>query len=478
MTVEQFDPTPSQHSAKQTTTLATPNKVIEAQASEVDHSQTQGSRIGFVSLGCPKNLVDSERILTQLRTEGYDVVPSYHDADMVIVNTCGFIDAAVQESLDTIGEALKENGKVLVTGCLGAKEDEITQIHPNVLGVTGPHAYEEVLTQVHQHLAKPKHNPFVDLIPDHGVKLTPKHFAYLKISEGCNHRCTFCIIPSMRGDLDSRPIGDVLGEAKRLANAGVKELLVISQDTSAYGVDVKHKMDFYEGMPVKTDMKALCEELAKQGIWVRLHYVYPYPHVDDIIPLMAEGKILPYLDIPFQHANKRILKLMKRPGSSERVLERIKKWREICPELVIRSTFIVGFPGETEEEFEELLDFLRQAQLDRVGCFKYSPVEGATANALPDHVPDEVMEDRLQRFMAVQAEISAQKLQDRIGQEYLILVDEVNDLGIVGRSYMDAPEVDGKVYLSDDYDAEPGDMIWAQIIHADEHDVWGVRVDD
>ncbi|MBO9492469.1 30S ribosomal protein S12 methylthiotransferase RimO [Endozoicomonas sp. G2_1] len=468
--------------------METPAKVIEEQSNELsakvnknsatDQNVSSASRIGFVSLGCPKNLVDSERILTQLRTEGYDVVNNYDDAELVIVNTCGFIDSAVQESLDTIGEALSENGKVLVTGCLGAKEDEITEIHPNVLGVTGPHAYEEVLNQVHQHVTKPKHNPFIDLVPDQGVKLTPKHYAYLKISEGCNHRCTFCIIPSMRGDLDSRPVGDVLGEAKRLANAGVKELLVISQDTSAYGVDVKHKMDFFDGIPVKTHMKALCQELAKQGIWVRLHYVYPYPHVDDIIPLMAKGEILPYLDIPFQHANKRILKLMKRPGSSDRVLERIKKWREICPELVIRSTFIVGFPGETEEEFEELLEFLREAQLDRVGCFKYSPVEGATANDLPDHVPEEVMEDRLQRFMAVQAEISAAKLQARIGQEYLILVDEVNELGIVGRSYMDAPEVDGKVYLSDDYDAEPGDMIWVQIIHADEHDVWGVRVDD
>ena len=484
MTVEQFDPNESSSSsaksdiAKQTTTMDTPNQVIAEQASQVDHSQTKGSRIGFVSLGCPKNLVDSERILTQLRTEGYDVVPSYDDADMVIVNTCGFIDSAVQESLDTIGEALNENGKVLVTGCLGAKKDEIIELHPNVLGVTGPHAYDEVLTQVHEHLEKPKHNPFVDLIPDHGVKLTPKHFAYLKISEGCNHRCTFCIIPSMRGDLVSRPVGDVIGEAKRLVKSGVNELLVISQDTSAYGVDVKHKMDFYEGMPVKTHMKALCEELSKLGAWVRLHYVYPYPHVDDMIPLMAEGKVLPYLDIPFQHANKRILKLMKRPGSSDRVLERIKKWREICPELVIRSTFIVGFPGETEEEFEELLDFLREAQLDRVGCFKYSPVEGATANDLPDHVSEEVMEDRLQRFMGVQAEISAQKLQDRIGQEYLVLIDEVNSEGAIGRSYMDAPEVDGKVYLTDEFDVEPGDMIWAQIIHADEHDVWGVKVED
>ncbi|RHW76183.1 30S ribosomal protein S12 methylthiotransferase RimO [Colwellia sp. RSH04] len=485
MTVEQFDPSTSNSAQSQTTTLDIPSKMIEEQHNEVVNSDKESTlvsekaaKVGFVSLGCPKNLVDSERILTQLRTEGYDVVNSYDDAEMVIVNTCGFIDSAVQESLDTIGEALSENGKVLVTGCLGAKKDEIIELHPNVLGVTGPHAYDEVLAQVHEHVAKPEHNPLIDLVPDHGVKLTPKHYAYLKISEGCNHRCTFCIIPSMRGDLDSRPVGDVIGEAKRLVNAGVKELLVISQDTSAYGVDVKHKLDFYEGMPVKTHMQQLCEELGKQGVWVRLHYVYPYPHVDKIIPLMAEGKILPYLDIPFQHANKRILKLMKRPGSSERVLERIAKWREVCPELVIRSTFIVGFPGETEEEFQELLDFLVEAQLDRVGCFKYSPVEGATANDLPDHVSDEVMEKRLQRFMEVQAKISADKLQARIGQEYLILVDEVNDLGIVGRSYMDAPEVDGKVYLSDDFDAKPGDQLWVQIIHADEHDVWGVRVED
>ncbi|MEW6981975.1 30S ribosomal protein S12 methylthiotransferase RimO [Colwelliaceae bacterium 6471] len=488
MTVEQFDPQAPKKSSNsaqsQTTTLDIPSKMIEEQHQEVvtsanaSQESERAAKVGFVSLGCPKNLVDSERILTQLRTEGYDVVNSYADAEMVIVNTCGFIDSAVQESLDTIGEALAENGKVLVTGCLGAKKDEIIELHPNVLGVTGPHAYDEVLTQVHQHVAKPKHNPFVDLVPPQGVKLTPKHYAYLKISEGCNHRCTFCIIPSMRGDLDSRPVGDVLGEAQRLVKAGVKELLVISQDTSAYGVDVKHKTDFWDGMPVKTHMQQLCEELSKQGVWVRLHYVYPYPHVDHIIPLMAEGKILPYLDIPFQHANKRILKLMKRPGSSDRVLERIKKWREICPELVIRSTFIVGFPGETEEEFEELLDFLEEAQLDRVGCFKYSPVEGATANALPEHVSDEVMEDRLQRFMAVQAQISAQKLQDRIGQEYLVLIDEVNTEGAIGRSYMDAPEVDGKVYLTDEFDVQPGDQIWVQIIHADEHDVWGVRVED
>jgi len=487
MTVEQFDPkTPkkSSNSAEsQTTTLDIPAKIIEEQHQALSDSanvnkESKGAKVGFVSLGCPKNLVDSERILTQLRTEGYDVTNSYDDAELVIVNTCGFIDSAVQESLDTIGEALAANGKVLVTGCLGVKKDEIIELHPNVLGVTGPHAYDEVLAQVHEHVTKPAHNPFIDLVPEQGVKLTPKHYAYLKISEGCNHRCTFCIIPSMRGDLDSRPVGDVLGEAQRLVKAGVKELLVISQDTSAYGVDVKHKTDFWDGMPVKTHMQQLCEELGKQGVWVRLHYVYPYPHVDKIIPLMAEGKILPYLDIPFQHANKRILKLMKRPGSSDRVLERIAKWREICPELVIRSTFIVGFPGETEEEFQELLEFLEEAQLDRVGCFKYSPVEGATANALPDHVSEEVMEERLQRFMEVQAKISADKLQARIGQEYLILVDEVNDLGIVGRSYMDAPEVDGKVYLSDDFDAKPGDQLWVQIIHADEHDVWGVRVED
>ena len=471
MTVEKFDP-------KQTTTLETPNQVLAEQASAVDHSKTEGSRIGFVSLGCPKNLVDSERILTQLRTEGYDVVPTYNDAELVIVNTCGFIDSAVQESLDTIGEALAENGKVIVTGCLGIKEDEIREVHPNVLAITGPHAYESVVEQVHDHLPKPEHNPFHHLIPDHGVKLTPKHYAYLKISEGCNHRCTFCIIPSMRGDLDSRPVGQVLSEAKRLTDAGVKELLVISQDTSAYGVDVKHKTDFADGMPVKTHMKALSEQLGKLGAWVRLHYVYPYPHVDDIIPLMAEGKILPYLDIPFQHASKRILRLMKRPGSSDRVLERIKKWREMCPELIIRSTFIVGFPGETEEEFEELLDFLREAQLDRVGCFAYSPVEGATANDLPDHVPEEIKEQRLARFMEVQSEISAAKLQARIGLEYQVLIDSVDSEGAVGRTYMDAPEVDGVVHLNDVHHLKPGDMVWAQIIHADEHDLWGVLAED
>jgi ribosomal protein S12 methylthiotransferase len=479
MTVEQFD-------LKQTTTLETPKKIIAEQAQEqASKAVKQGQkvenispRVGFVSLGCPKNLVDSERILTQLRTEGYDVTNSYDDAELVIVNTCGFIDSAVQESLDTIGEALAENGKVLVTGCLGAKDNEIKELHPNVLGITGPHAYDEVLEQVHQHVAKPVHNPHIDLVPDHGVKLTPKHYAYLKISEGCNHRCTFCIIPSMRGDLDSRAVGDVLGEAKRLVKAGVKELLVISQDTSAYGVDVKHKTDFWDGMPVKTHMQQLCEQLSKMGVWVRLHYVYPYPHVDKIIPLMADGRLLPYLDIPFQHANKRLLKLMKRPGSADKTLDRIKKWREICPELVIRSTFIVGFPGETEAEFQELLDFLVEAQLDRVGCFAYSNVDGASANNLPDHLDEETKQERLKRFMAVQAKISADKLQARIGQEYLVLIDEVNSEGAIGRSYMDAPEVDGKVYLTDEFEVKAGDQVWVQIIHADEHDVWGVVVED
>ena len=472
MTVNTFTPN------KTTTLETTKNTLTKDAAKSALAGEKSNGKIGFISLGCPKNLVDSERILTQLRTEGYEVVPSYDDADLVIVNTCGFIDSAVQESLDTIGEALAENGKVLVTGCLGKKENEIREIHPKVLGISGPHAYDEVLKQVHQHVKKPEHNPFINLVPDYGVKLTPKHYAYLKISEGCNHRCTFCIIPSMRGDLDSRPIGDVLSEAKRLANAGVKELLVISQDTSAYGVDIKYRTGFWDGMPVKTKMLDLCEQLGKMGVWVRLHYVYPYPHVDDVIPLMAEGKILPYLDIPFQHASPRILKLMKRPGNIDKTLERILKWREICPELIIRSTFIVGFPGETEAEFEELLEFLRQAKLDRVGCFKYSPVEGAKANELPDHIDEEIQEQRLERFMAVQAEISTQKLKEKIGKEYQILIDEVNSDGAVGRTYADAPEIDGVVYLTDEFDVEPGDKVWVQIIHSDEHDLWGVKVDE
>ncbi|WP_323935703.1 30S ribosomal protein S12 methylthiotransferase RimO [Aeromonas veronii] len=432
----------------------------------------QAPKVGFVSLGCPKNLVDSERILTQLRTEGYDVVPSYDDAELVVVNTCGFIDSAVQESLEAIGEALAENGKVIVTGCLGAKENQIREIHPKVLEITGPHAYEEVLGHVHKYVEKPQHNPFTSLVPAHGVKLTPRHYAYLKISEGCNHRCTFCIIPSMRGDLVSRPIGDVLAEAKRLKEAGVKELLVISQDTSAYGVDVKHRTGFYDGMPVKTSMVALCEELAKLDIWVRLHYVYPYPHVDDVIPLMRDGKVLPYLDIPLQHASPRILKLMKRPGTVERTLERIQKWREICPQITLRSTFIVGFPGETEEDFQMLLDFIDKAELDRVGCFKYSPVEGALANELPDPVPEEIQEERFQRFMELQQQVSIRKLARKVGQELTVIIDEVDEEGATGRSFADAPEIDGLVYLNGETGLKPGDMVKVRIDESDEYDLW------
>lgn len=467
MTVEKYTP-------NKTTTLETPVKILE----DSPVQKTNGTKIGFVSLGCPKNLVDSERILTQLRTEGYDVVPTYNDSDLVIVNTCGFIDSAVQESLDTIGEALAENGKVIVTGCLGIKEDEIREVHPNVLAITGPHAYEEVVNQVHEHLPQPEHNPYLNLVPDIGVKLTPRHYAYLKISEGCNHRCTFCIIPSMRGDLVSRPIGSILDEAKRLKNAGVKELLVISQDTSAYGVDVKNKTDFWDGMPVKTDMKSLCEKLGEMGIWVRLHYVYPYPSVDKIMPLMAEGKILPYLDIPFQHASPRILKLMKRPAAAERTMARINAWREVCPNIVIRSTFIVGFPGETEEDFQMLLDFLDEAQLDRVGCFKYSDVDGAKANDLPDPVSEDIKQQRYDRFMQKQSLISTAKLKEKIGLEYQVIIDEVTPEGAVGRCYADAPEIDGNVHLTDEFDVEPGDIIWAQIIHSNEYDLWAVKVAD
>jgi ribosomal protein S12 methylthiotransferase len=430
--------------------------------------------VGFVSLGCPKNLVDSERILTQLRTEGYRIVPSYDDADMVIVNTCGFIDSAVEESLGTIGEALKENGKVIVTGCLGAKEDEIREVHPQVLGITGPHAYEAVLGQVHQHLPpKAEHDPFLDLVPPQGVKLTPRHYAYLKISEGCNHSCSFCIIPDMRGKLVSRPIGQVMSEAERLVKAGVKELLVISQDTSAYGVDIKYRTDFWEGRPMKTHMQQLCSALGELGVWVRLHYVYPYPHVDNIIPLMAEGKILPYLDIPFQHASPKILRLMRRPGQVEKTLERIADWRRQVPDLTIRSTFIVGFPGETEEDFQMLLDFLEEAQLDRVGCFQYSPVEGAAANELPDPVPEEVKQERYDRFMQVQQKISAARLQLKIGRTLEVLIDEVDEEGAIGRSYADAPEIDGLVYLNGEQSIAPGDKVLVKIEHADEYDLWG-----
>lgn len=430
-------------------------------------------RIGFVSLGCPKATVDSEHILTQLRAEGYDIVPTYQGADLVVINTCGFIDDAVEESLDAIGEALNENGKVIVTGCLGAKGDIVKSTHPDVLAVTGPHATAEVMQVVHEHLPA-EHDPFVDLVPPQGIRLTPRHYAYLKISEGCNHRCTFCIIPSLRGDLVSRPVNDVLSEARRLVESGVKELLVISQDTSAYGVDVKYKTEFWDGMPVKTRMTELCEALSSLGIWVRLHYVYPYPHVDEIIPLMNEGKILPYLDIPFQHANQRILKAMKRPASSENTLQRIKKWREICPELTLRSTFIVGFPGETEEEFQELLDFLDEAQLDRVGCFAYSPVEGAVANDLGNLISEEIKQQRLQRFMEKQAAISTERIKRNVGKQLVVLIDEVSESGAVARSMADAPDIDGIVYITNaaDYDVRPGDFVSVNIQDTDEHDMW------
>ncbi|WP_153109975.1 30S ribosomal protein S12 methylthiotransferase RimO [Propionivibrio limicola] len=427
--------------------------------------------IGLVSLGCPKALVDSEQILTKLRAEGYILSPSYEGADLVIVNTCGFIDAAVEESLEAIGEALEANGKVIVTGCLGAKQDLVRETHPKVLAITGPHAADEVLQNVHAYLPQP-HDPFTSLVPPQGIKLTPQHFAYLKISEGCNHGCTFCIIPSLRGPLVSRPIGDVLQEAKNLAEAGVRELLVISQDTSAYGVDVKYRTGFVGGRPVKTRLKELCEALAEFGIWVRLHYVYPYPSVDELIPLMAEGKILPYLDVPFQHANPRILKAMKRPASAENNLERIKAWRAICPDLTIRSTFITGFPGETEAEFEELLEFLEEARLDRVGCFPYSPVHGAAANELPGAVPDEVREERRRRLMDVQEDISAELLAAKIGREIAVLVDEVDEEGVIARSSADAPEIDGLVFVDGYFDAEPGDFLQVSIVDADEHDLY------
>jgi ribosomal protein S12 methylthiotransferase len=429
-------------------------------------------RIGFVSLGCPKALVDSEMILTQLRAEGYDISPSYEGSDLVVVNTCGFIDAAVRESLDAIGEALAENGKVIVTGCLGAKGDVVRETHPGVLAVTGPHATAEVMSAVHSHLPRP-HDPFSDLVPPQGIRLTPKHYAYLKISEGCNHRCTFCIIPSMRGDLVSRPIGDVMKEAENLVKAGVKELLVISQDTSAYGVDVKYRTGFWAGRPVKTRMTELCHALGTLGVWVRLHYVYPYPHVDEVIPLMAQGRILPYLDVPFQHASPRILKLMKRPASSEKNLERIRAWRDACPDITVRSTFIVGFPGETEAEFEELLGFLREAGLDRVGCFAYSPVEGAKANELPGAIAEEVKEERRRRFMETQAVISREKLARKVGRTLEVLVDETRGTRVTGRSAADAPGIDGVVHVKAAKGTRPGDLVRVKVTAADEHDLHG-----
>lgn len=436
---------------------------------------SQAQKVGFVSLGCPKALVDSERILTQLRFDGYEVSPSYEDAGVVIVNTCGFIDSAKEESLAAIGEALEENGRVLVTGCMGGGEqaDLVLERHPKVLGITGPAAYEEVLSEVRRvlpnaHVPDPK----IDLIPAQGVKLTPKHYAYLKISEGCNHRCRFCIIPSLRGDLVSRPIGDVMREAEQLARSGVKELLVISQDTSAYGVDIKYKTDFWDGRPLKSDLYNLASALGELGIWVRMHYVYPYPHVDKVIPLMAEGKILPYLDIPLQHGSPSVLKRMKRPAASEKTLDRIRSWREICPDITLRSTFIVGFPGETEAEFNELLDFMREASLDRVGCFKYSAVEGATANELDNPVPEAVKEERWHQFMAVQQEISAERLQRKIGSHMDIIIDEVSSDGAVGRTKGDAPEIDGLVYLKNTDGLTLGSVVNRQIVDADDYDLW------
>jgi ribosomal protein S12 methylthiotransferase len=437
-------------------------------------------KVGFVSLGCPKALVDSERILTQLRAEGYLVAPSYEDADLVVVNTCGFIDAAVAESLAAIGEALAENGKVIVTGCLGAKGNIVKDTHPRVLAVTGPHATDEVMHAVHAHLPQP-HDPYTDLVPPQGIKLTPRHYAYLKIAEGCNHRCTFCIIPSMRGGLVSRPIGEVMQEAENMVNAGVKELLVISQDTSAYGVDIKYRTGFWRGRPLKTRMTELATALggfagkdAASGVWVRLHYVYPYPHVDEVIPLMAEGQILPYLDVPFQHASPKILKAMKRPASSENNLARIQSWREICPELTIRSTFIVGFPGETADDFAQLLEFMEAAQLDRVGCFTYSPVDGAKANALPGHVPENIKEERKARFMELQEKISAARLKKKVGRMLTVLVDEVNATGAIARSSADAPEIDGVVHVAPAAGLKAGEFARVKIVASDAHDLRGV----
>lgn len=441
-------------------------------------SAPRNPRVGFVSLGCPKALVDSERILTQLRVEGYDLVQTYDDADVVVVNTCGFIDSAVEESLDAIGEAMAENGKVIVTGCLGKRADVIREAHPDVLAITGPQDYASVMSAVYA-AVPPSRDPFLDLLPaaqdDVGIKLTPRHYAYLKISEGCNHRCSFCIIPSMRGDLASRPVDEVLREAEKLVMGGVRELLVVSQDTSAYGVDLRYAPREWRGRAYETRMKSLCEGLSQLGVWSRLHYVYPYPHVDDVMPLMAEGKVLPYLDIPFQHASPRVLRLMKRPGAVEKTLERVQNWRRMCPDLTVRSTFIVGFPGETEQEFEDLLDFLDEAQLDRVGAFAYSPVEGAAANALPDPVPDEVKQERLARFMERQAEISAARLEAKVGTVQTCLVDAVDGELAIARSKADAPEIDGLVQIQNgaQMGLRPGQFVDVEIMGSDEHDLYG-----
>ncbi|OGV37272.1 MAG: ribosomal protein S12 methylthiotransferase [Legionellales bacterium RIFCSPHIGHO2_12_FULL_35_11] len=433
------------------------------------------NKVGFVSLGCPKALVDSERIITQLRAHGYTLVNSYQDAGVVVINTCGFIESAIKESLETIQEAMAENGRVIVTGCLGAKADIVREACPDVLHISGTHAYEEVVSAVLQHLPPPK-NPFTELIPPAGIKLTPRHYAYLKISEGCNQKCSFCIIPSMRGKLQSYPINKLLTEARQLRDAGVQELLIISQDTSAYGIDTKYQSVPWQDGFINTKFYDLCEQLGKLGIWVRLHYVYPYPHVDEIIPLMKEKLILPYLDIPLQHANKDILRAMKRPASSENTLARINKWREICPEITIRSTFIVGFPGETDEQFDELLSFLDKAELDRVGCFKYSPVDGATANALPNQVPEEIKEERFHKFMQAQAKISRNKLKQKIGKTLEVLVDSVSSEWIIARSEGDAPEIDGLVYVKSGAKTKVGERIMVKIADSDDYDLYGERV--
>ncbi len=435
-------------------------------------TQVAAGRVGFVSLGCPKALVDSEQILTQLRAEGYDISPSYEGADLVVVNTCGFIESAIEESLDAIGEALEKNGQVIVTGCLGVHANKVREAHPGVLAVTGPHDKHAVMQAVHQHLPAP-HDPYTSLIPPQGIKLTPRHYAYLKISEGCNHRCSFCIIPSLRGDLVSRPIGEVLQEAENLVKAGTRELLVISQDTSAYGVDIRYRTGFWGGRPLKTRLSDLATALGDLGVWVRLHYVYPYPHVDDVLPLMAEGRVLPYLDVPFQHASPRILKAMKRPGNVDRTLERVQAWRRICPELTLRSTFIVGFPGETEDDFQMLLDFLEAAQIDRLGCFMYSPVDGAAANALPDAVPEAQKVERQQRLMALQEGISARRLARHVGTVRKVLVDEITKAGVVARTSSDAPEIDGVVRVASDARLKVGEFAQVLIQRSDAHDLYG-----
>jgi len=431
----------------------------------------QTPKIGFVSLGCPKNLVDSERILTQLRVEGYGLSAGYDEADLVVVNTCGFIDSAVEESLEVIGEALNENGRVIVTGCLGKNAEDITSVHPSVLAVTGPHAYEEVMEAVHEYSPAPQ-NPLTDLLPSTGIKLTPRHYAYLKISEGCNHSCRFCIIPDLRGSLVSRPVGEVLQEAANLVDSGVRELLVVSQDTSAYGIDLKYRTDFYNGKPLATRIQTLAKELAELQAWTRLHYVYPYPHVDGLVEIMAEGNLLPYLDMPLQHGSEKILRLMKRPAATEKVLQRISSWRKHLPNLTLRSTFIVGFPGETEQDFQQLLAFLKEAQLDRVGAFAYSDVQGAQSNELPDHVPEEIKQQRLQQFMEVQSQISASRLEQKIGSTQIVLVDEVHTDHVVCRSQADAPEIDGNVIVNGGWDVEPGDFVEVEVTGSDEHDLF------